>query len=76
MEFEEAKKAIECILQQYADGDVVKAATVVAAALNEACSEKGYVFMVKIGEAVSSVLSEDDVSDLLSRILGVHCSRK
>jgi len=46
MEFEKAKKAIERILQQYAEKNSVKAATVVAAALNSRVAEYGVAFKI------------------------------
>ena len=76
MEFEETREEVRRVLRQYAENNIVKAATVVAAALNEAYSERGHVFMVKICEAVFSVPAEEDFNDLRSKILGVHCSRK
>ena len=46
MEFEKAKKAVRRLLQQYAGDDVLWAATVVAAALNDLSAESGLAFRV------------------------------
>ncbi len=46
MEFEKARKTVRRVLQQYAEDDVIWAATVVAAALNDLSAENGLAFRI------------------------------
>lgn len=46
MEFEKARKAVRRLLQQYAGDDLIWAATVVAAALNDISAENGLAFRI------------------------------
>lgn len=74
MEFEKAKKAVRRVLDQYADDDDIKAATVVVAALNEAYAERGRIFGIRITETVTVSFTDEDVRDVFCRVLGVHRS--